>query len=405
MDRSLQRLIPGSWDSEPQPQPTSTSTQSIEDVFLVVVGVTGTGKSTFVSRCAGQQAKIGDSLESCKNGAPVWSVDLKAKTCKGTKEVEKFTFMHSTGIRIHLVDSPGFDDTNKSDSDILKDIANWMASSYKEKNQLLSGILMLHRVSDVRMTGGAMRNLQMFQKLCGRDCFQALTLATTFWANPPDKKQEAVETELQSNYWSDMLSNGATYVRHDGTPESARKILDIMVNKRREFKTNIQVEMVEKGMRLDETSAGRQLDKDLIEAKLKYEVELHSLRTHYENALQLNDKKLAERYSAMEAALSSKIDEANSARTKLEIDIARLQQEKQEEMVRAEERLKQQFKAVNERQKHYKAQLNASDQARATERAALEKELATLRRDLEQANRKKACRPTGDGKQKYRVTY
>ncbi|KAI0809900.1 hypothetical protein GGR55DRAFT_144753 [Xylaria sp. FL0064] len=348
----------------------------IEDVFLAVLGVTGAGKSTFVCQCSGQQAEIGETLESC------------------TKEVESFTFMYSSDIRVHLVDSPGFDDTNKSDSDILKDIANWMASSYKEKNQLLSGILLLHRVSDTRMTGGSLRNLQMFQKLCGRDCFQVLTLATTFWSDPPDKKQLAAEHELCSNYWSDMLNNGATYIRHEGGPNSARRVLDHMISRRRKFKTDIQVEMVEKGLRLDQTSAGQQLSQDLIQARLKYEKDLHDIKVQHEHALRLNDQEAAKQLSQMKDSLSSEIDEAKAARTKLETTVARLQVEKKEEMEKTEERLKQQFMKVNERQKQYRTQLSTAERERAAEKAALEKELAALKQDLEKAGRKKACRPT-----------
>ncbi|KAI0386441.1 hypothetical protein F5Y04DRAFT_122613 [Hypomontagnella monticulosa] len=370
--------VPEDWYPQSRSQPPNAESESVEDVYFVVLGVTGAGKSTFVSQCSGQRAEIGDSLESC------------------TKEVESFTFMYSKNIRVHLVDSPGFDDTNKSDSDILRDIANWLGSSYKEKNELLSGILMLHRISDARMTGGSRRNLDMFQKLCGRDCFQALTLATTFWSNPPEGRQEAAEVELRSKYWSDMLDNGATYTRHEGGPEAARRILDIMINKRRRFKTNIQVEMVEKGLRLDETAAGRQLSQDLIEAKLKHEQELKQLQFQHNNALRQSEQNSAERFSTLEKTLKSQISEANLAQAKLQTNIAQLQEEKRQEMARAEERLKQQFKAVNERQKQYKAQLNASEKERAEERAALEKELHSLRDDLNKAGRQKACRPTGD---------
>jgi ABC-type uncharacterized transport system ATPase component len=53
-----------SWHSALSIAPTID--ESLEDVFVVVLGVTGAGKSTFVSLCSGQQAEIGDSLESCK---------------------------------------------------------------------------------------------------------------------------------------------------------------------------------------------------------------------------------------------------------------------------------------------------------------------------------------------------
>jgi GTP-binding protein EngB required for normal cell division len=365
-----------SWHSALSIAPTID--ESIEDVFVVVLGVTGAGKSTFVSLCSGQQAEIGDSLESC------------------TKEVESFTFMYSDKIRVHLVDSPGFDDTNKSDADVLKDISNWMASSYKEKNQLLSGILMLHRVSDPRMTGGSMRNLQMFQKLCGPECFQVLTIATTFWSNPPEAKQAAAEKELCENYWSDMLNQGATYVRHQGGIDSARLVLDVVIGKRKQTKTRIQAEMVDQGLDLNETSAGLQLSRDLIDAKTKHEQDLRDLQANHQAALSANDQSAASRYAGMEQSLNMEIKEAISARKKLETTIARLQLEKKEEMDKAEERLKQQFRNVNERQKQLKTKLRTSEKERAAEKAELEKELGDLKKNLESAGRKKACRPTKD---------
>ena len=37
----------------------------VQDVYIAVMGVTGAGKSTFISTCSGKKAKIGHSLQSC----------------------------------------------------------------------------------------------------------------------------------------------------------------------------------------------------------------------------------------------------------------------------------------------------------------------------------------------------
>ena len=37
----------------------------VHDVYIAVMGVTGAGKSTFISTCSGKKAKIGHSLQSC----------------------------------------------------------------------------------------------------------------------------------------------------------------------------------------------------------------------------------------------------------------------------------------------------------------------------------------------------
>jgi len=70
------------------------------------------------------------------------------------------------GDRLVLVDTPGFDDTNKSDLEILQMISNWLQNVY-EKRIKLAGIIYLHRITDNRMAGTPHRNLRMFGQLCG----------------------------------------------------------------------------------------------------------------------------------------------------------------------------------------------------------------------------------------------
>jgi ABC-type lipoprotein export system ATPase subunit len=36
-----------------------------DDVFIVVMGMTGSGKSTFISRCTGHDVVVGHGLHSC----------------------------------------------------------------------------------------------------------------------------------------------------------------------------------------------------------------------------------------------------------------------------------------------------------------------------------------------------
>jgi len=59
-----------------------------------------------------QQTMVGSSLDSV------------------TREVQAFECFNSEGRRIILVDSPGFNDTNVSDLDVLQSIADWLKQSY-----------------------------------------------------------------------------------------------------------------------------------------------------------------------------------------------------------------------------------------------------------------------------------
>lgn len=69
------------------------------DQFYGILGVTGAGKSTFISKCTDKEVSIGHNLQAC------------------TQEVGVFLCKHR-GVNIYLIDTPGFDDTDRSDTEV-----------------------------------------------------------------------------------------------------------------------------------------------------------------------------------------------------------------------------------------------------------------------------------------------
>ena len=51
---------------------TETSRFRPDDIVIAVVGVTGAGKSTFISYYTDEEVEIGTTLESCKSSASNW---------------------------------------------------------------------------------------------------------------------------------------------------------------------------------------------------------------------------------------------------------------------------------------------------------------------------------------------
>jgi len=90
---------------------------------------------------------------------------------------------------------------------------------------ILSGILYFLRISENRVMGMPLRNLNMFNQLCGMGNFENIVLVTTMW----DKVSEDVglwhEKELQNNIWQWMARLGSTTHRFLLTEESARDII------------------------------------------------------------------------------------------------------------------------------------------------------------------------------------
>ncbi|KZP08041.1 hypothetical protein FIBSPDRAFT_715614, partial [Athelia psychrophila] len=224
-----------------------------------VMGATGTGKSTFINLISGSELHVGTDLNSCTS-----YVEATAP----------FTFQDR---RVVLLDTPGFDDTTKSDTDILKLVAEYLADTY-QKGVILSGVIYMHRISDVRMGGIAMRNFGMFRKLCGDKSLKNVAIVTTFWSEVDPAVGDAHETELRNDdmFFKPALNKQAKLLRHDGTLDGARKIVVELMNNR-PMALRIQEEMVDEKKSLVDTAAGTELNRELEQAR-KHAMELKELR-------------------------------------------------------------------------------------------------------------------------------
>jgi len=190
--------------------------------------------------------------------------------------------LFSDGISLVLVDTPGFDDTNKSDLDILKIIAKWFEDVCVDRYRLsyhwiqrvysyrhdleISGILYLHRITDNRMGGTPQKNLKLFKKLCGAKFFELVILMTTMWPENEDEDEKIFhdhESQLRREYWADIIRNPKQIQRFRGTRTSAWNILEELlslaaVRQHRKI-LEIQQELVDLSKRVPDTNAGRQL--------------------------------------------------------------------------------------------------------------------------------------------------
>ncbi|KAG8800332.1 hypothetical protein FRB91_005936 [Serendipita sp. 411] len=208
------------------------------------MGPTGVGKTTFIN-CVAQRGDhgVGHDIESC------------------TADVELIKVGHTIGSRnVVLVDTPGFDDTYRSDIDILTMIAEFLVRAYK-KGLPLDTILYLHRITDKRMTGSLMKNLKMFVSLCGIQSMPAVTIVTTMWNEVDQIQGQKREQSLIDKMWFDMIEKGSDVRHFYGTYESA---LEILGGDPRTVNTPLlPEEMVGKRRKLKATAAGSELAREV----------------------------------------------------------------------------------------------------------------------------------------------
>ncbi|KAK1145031.1 hypothetical protein N8T08_004746 [Aspergillus melleus] len=276
------------------------------------MGVTGVGKSRFIS-WFNPGATTGDGLTSWTTTVGVYPATIGSQN-------------------IFLVDTPGFDDTLRADTDILREVADWLNQTNKA-NIKLAGIVYLHRISDNRMAGASMKSLRLFKKLCGEQGLPCVILATTMWAQPPTVEQVAREQELSSEekFWGEMVEKGSSIRRHYDEEISATNIIKEILERRHRITLQIQDEMAE-GKDLDETSAGRELDAEIMKLKKRYEKELADLRTDLRRAQYEHDEQTQKQILVERAETERRLQEQERKRDQLQVSMEELRRQREEEI-------------------------------------------------------------------------
>ncbi|KAJ3552254.1 hypothetical protein NP233_g12923 [Leucocoprinus birnbaumii] len=215
-----------------------------EDLVIVIMGPTGSGKSTAINSDS-------NSLMSA----------LRVKF--GDK------------INVVLVDTPGFDDTSRSDLEILETIADWFKAVPDGRGKI-SGIVYLHRITDPRMMHTVVKNFDMFQRLCGERFFEKVVLATAMWPEDlgPVSASSSLTAQLSPDlisrekdlieiYWGLMIERGSQYFRFTRTRESAWSIFNSLLRIQHENRlihlVHIQEELVNQKRSVPRTTAGKRL--------------------------------------------------------------------------------------------------------------------------------------------------
>jgi hypothetical protein len=183
-----------------------------------------------------------------------------------------------------LVDTPGFDDTTRTDTEVLRQLADWLSASY-HSGVLLAGLIYIHRIMDPRMSGSTLKNLRLFRKLLGDISLRRLILVTSFWDKILPEIGEPRERELTLNesYWGSFVDKGSRVARSYGDRDSALAILDLFLSIRGPgVVLDIQRELVDQGLTLRHTTAGAYMDGEIQRLQSKYSSKIEELREHQE---------------------------------------------------------------------------------------------------------------------------
>ncbi|KAF9035515.1 hypothetical protein BJ165DRAFT_646174 [Panaeolus papilionaceus] len=140
--------------------------------FVLLVGPTGSGKSSFIEALGDEALGISkDQLEGM------------------TQEVQAYQLLNATwvnGENVYLIDTPGLADEKISEIRLFRLIREWMKD---KKIETVHRILYFDRITDIRMSSSRWRSIetliqaiQGFDKTSGGDVNTlAITHVTTMW--------------------------------------------------------------------------------------------------------------------------------------------------------------------------------------------------------------------------------
>ncbi|KAG7092041.1 hypothetical protein E1B28_008422 [Marasmius oreades] len=223
--------------------------------IIVVLGASGSGKTTFINAASGSSLQVGSALDPC------------------TTIVQLSEPFDLNGQILRLVDTPG-----DEDADALKKIADFLASVYERQIKLL-GLVYFQNISSPRVGGLSRRNMRIFRDICGEGTMKRVIIVTT----GIDSESDTREMELQENpkFFRAVIQEGARLVRHDGTVESARGIVLQLVRAAGEDSTSlkIQEQLSNLGKGFSESVIGVQLDPELAKEIGDHEQAMKDLRS------------------------------------------------------------------------------------------------------------------------------
>jgi len=215
------------------------------DFVIPVMGPTGAGKSSFINLFLEQDRMVVGDVEPCTSEPAAVVIDASKLPVD----------MVLTNRRLVLLDTPGFN--TDRDSEILKQIADWLKDAYNQK-VVIGGVIYLHDITHDRFTSSAKQNLEIFRCLCGAGSLGNVIIGTTKWDRLINSKEgEKHEADMKGKHWKPMIAKG-TKVHQIRSDSPWELVKDILESPNQGTILQIQREIAVEKKKVQDTEAGKQ---------------------------------------------------------------------------------------------------------------------------------------------------
>jgi len=199
-----------------------------------------------------------------------------------------------SGIEYILIDTPGFNDTKRTDQQILNHVVDYLSAEYKQ-NKLLTGIIYLHPIGGTRVPGSMMRQIRVFKELCGKDSLGNVLIGTTKWENVVDSswavREEKELLDVEDGYLTELVDFGASIVRVSQNKDECLGLLEWFANKQ-ERALKIQEVMAGPEVKIENTEVAKILAPELSQLTLEHERRVEEERQREKQTEEQNRRRL-----------------------------------------------------------------------------------------------------------------
>ncbi|KAK6345784.1 TAF5-like RNA polymerase II [Orbilia blumenaviensis] len=284
-----------------------------DPIIILLIGITGIGKSTFIKQVTGLDVPIGDDLESLTASVTTYKTRISGK-------------------EVWFMDTPGFNDTNqaqRSDTEVLGAVSTELVKQHRE-GLLVNGVVYLHKITEDRMYGTHVSNLLMLRRLVGEPSLRNVVLATTKWDAVTQEEGEKRERQLKQRYWARLIEHGAKVARiRKEIPQSYLGVVDSLMENMG-ITLQIQKELGDDGLTLEQSSAGKVVLDEVNKATAAFKRQMERLSEELKITTeqgQQNMKSLQDLMTREKNDLEAKLQQAARDREILQKGIQELQRE------------------------------------------------------------------------------
>jgi hypothetical protein len=172
------------------------------------------------------------------------------------------------------------------------------------------------------MQGSALRNLRVFQELCGKDCFNKVALCPTFWDVAADEdsvlEKRLLELTQNEGYWGRMIENGSKVFREPLTRNQAMTMVYQLVTNDA-VALQVQREVVDEHKPLSETSAVLSLK--LEQQRQEHEAMMEEVRRQFKEDLHRRERTFSEDLAGLKKVFEEKLAVVEQTNEKLKAEI------------------------------------------------------------------------------------